>query len=104
MGTQFAIGDRLRIKSWSKMEEEYGLDDGGDIDIYPSFISDMRYLCGEQFVVTDINRDGYITYHADNDDGWDITAEMLEYDRDNEKSIKEIDEKELINLLEVVQA
>ena len=31
--TKFRVGDKVKFKSWQEMEEEFGLDDDGDIDI-----------------------------------------------------------------------
>ena len=35
-------GDKVKIKTWEKMEKEYGLSDFGSINSYRCFISDME--------------------------------------------------------------
>ena len=43
---EFKVGDRVQFKSWEEMEKEFGVNEDENIDIYPSFINEMRHLCG----------------------------------------------------------
>ena len=45
------IGDKVTIRSWESMENEWGLDELGGICIPLSFTRKMRYLCGSEAVV-----------------------------------------------------
>lgn len=45
------IGDKVTIRSWESMENEWGLDEFGGICIPLSFTRKMRYLCGSEAVV-----------------------------------------------------
>lgn len=45
------IGDKVTIRSWESMENEWGLDELGEICIPLSFTRKMRYLCGSEAVV-----------------------------------------------------
>lgn len=45
---QFKIGDKVRLRSWEDLEEEYGLDDDGDIGTPSYFLSsDVYEICKE---------------------------------------------------------
>ena len=52
---EFKVGDRVQFKSWEEMEKEFGLDDDGDIDIFPAFTKGMKYLCGTYATIKDID-------------------------------------------------
>lgn len=54
------IGDRVRIKSWEKMVEEFGIDGDGDIYIEKDdafFTEECKYVCGKELVIEDIDTD-----------------------------------------------
>lgn len=86
------IGDVLQIRQWEDMVKEFGVNDSGNIDCQRIFTVDMRYLCGKQFTVSNIYKDhGETIYNSaegveydldgikfDEDDTWDISADMLE--------------------------
>lgn len=38
----YKIGDKVKIRSWKSMENEFGLDWTGDINSYINFTSGMR--------------------------------------------------------------
>lgn len=56
------IGDKVTIRSWESMENEWGLDELGEICIPLSFIRKMRYLCGSEAVVEYKNVSGEFFY------------------------------------------
>lgn len=82
----FKSGDRIRIKSWDKMVEEYGkLIDCDDIPFknYSYFFcNDMKYLCEQEgFVIKNNEEDDCIEIKLDNYGEiteWYITEEMIE--------------------------
>lgn len=57
--TKFRVGDKVKFKSWQEMEEEFGLDDDGDIDIPFSFTSEMENVLDKErtYTVSKINGD-----------------------------------------------
>lgn len=82
----FKPGDRIRIKSWDKMVEEYGLNVEYSFESINTgeynFPKDMNYLCEEEGHIIEFNIDencieieldkyGEIT-------DWYITEEMIE--------------------------
>lgn len=53
------VGDKLRVRDWEDMEEEFGLDRDGDIKCTPFFIEEMRKFCGKVVNVNDVAYDQY---------------------------------------------
>ena len=89
----FKVGDTVRIRSWESMEEEFGLNDEGDIQAYLLFTTGMRDLEGRVFVIEDIVHERVYGL----DEYWDISTDMIEHVDDvKEKIIKEDDVKEKI--------
>ena len=48
------IGDKVTIRQWDDMAEEFGVDYDGDIKRKSIFIPDMRKYCGKTFTIVDI--------------------------------------------------
>jgi hypothetical protein len=75
---EFHIGDKVRIKSWSKMCEEF--DHDKDIYCNGTFLNDMKYLCGREFIIKDIRKydkvDSYLV--VQNIDDYIISFDMIE--------------------------
>lgn len=74
------VGDRLRIRQWDDMADEYGLNDWGEIKCKLVFVDPMRDLCGIEFTVDEISDDGEVV-DADPDSplhNWRISADMCE--------------------------
>lgn len=76
-------GDRVRVRSWEDMEQEYGLKLSGAIDVPFAFVDDMREYCGKEFVVTDVREssdDGRVCQRVYGISGFfSWSNEMLEY-------------------------
>ena len=53
------VGDKVRVRDWEDMEEEFGLDRDGDIKYTPSFVTEMRKFCGKVVNVNDVAYDMY---------------------------------------------
>lgn len=48
------LGDRVIVRTWDDMMEEFGSDPYGDIAVHPnklSFVLGMKPFCGKEFVV-----------------------------------------------------
>ena len=50
----FSPGDRVRVRSWEDMEQEYGIGYATAINVPFYFVVEMRQFCGMEFVVTDV--------------------------------------------------
>lgn len=73
------VGRKYKIKQWDEMEEEYGIDGSGDIDIPFKFTKDMRYLCGEIVKIATIEKGFYYDvpkYMVEGED-WMFSKEMF---------------------------
>lgn len=85
---KFKVGDKLRIRQWEDMAEEFGSEPTGSSDsigcLY-SFPATMKHLCGLPFTVRDVFGDQYFSEERteelryDGRDRWMISADMLEY-------------------------
>ena len=58
MGYIPSVGENVRIRQWDDMADEFGFDDVG-IPCAATFVDQMKYLCGEEFTVTNVLREGY---------------------------------------------
>jgi hypothetical protein len=73
----FHIGDKVRIKSWNKMCEEFDHDE--DIYCNATFVSGMKYLCGKEIIIEDIRKYDVENYDViQNIDGYVISFDMIE--------------------------
>lgn len=56
----YHVGDRVIVRTWDDMMEEFGSNPYGDITVHPnklSFILDMKPYCGKEFIVVKIVHD-----------------------------------------------
>lgn len=82
---KFKVGDRVQIRSWDEMKEEFGVL-CSYIDGTPYFSPHrMKHLCGKQGVVIKVDNTEYFIYYTIRfDDGtdtseWKITSYMLKH-------------------------
>ena len=82
----FKINDKVRIKSYDDMVEQYGVDDEGNIQFnHVVFTPYMKYLCGKSAIVVDliIGDDVEVILEfedkKDNSTRWCYVAQMLEH-------------------------
>lgn len=64
--TKFRVGDKVKFKSWQEMEEEFGLDEDGDIDNFLTFTSEMENGLDKERVYTISKIDGFIVSLQEN--------------------------------------
>ena len=78
MQFDFSPGDRVRIRSWEDMEEEYGLaSDASHIKCRFQFVKEMRFLCGQEYTINWIDEDGDVGL-MDFDEPYTISTDMIE--------------------------
>lgn len=104
----FEVGDVLRVKSWEQLADEYPVV-WGDIQMpLCGFNKQMRYMCGREFTVKRIIREGDgFTYlrseeGLENDDQrpaghWFVTVLMVE--KVDESEVPEVDPEALLSML-----
>ena len=51
----FKVGDHVQIREWFDMENEFGVNDNGDIPCLHAFVSDMRECCGAKAIIVDMS-------------------------------------------------
>ena len=77
---KYKIGDKVRVKAWERLVEEYGLEEnklGKYIRVRNiNFIDDMKEFCGKVVTIERIEDDVYII--AEDDWYWAWTDEMFE--------------------------
>lgn len=74
--SKYNVGDRVVIREWDDMEEEYGLTFSSDINCNCIFAKGMRYLCGREFTIKALDeRDGSVEFEEDND--WNYHIDMI---------------------------
>ena len=75
------VGGCYRVKTWEEMEEEYGLNEFGNINVPFIFIPDMEYLCNKVVKVVSIelvhSSYGFRNIILVQDESWKFSEEML---------------------------
>lgn len=73
---EYKVGDRVRIKTWEKMVDEYEIDNFGDIvvDARLYFLRSMKEYCGNVYVI----RDADINYKLEGIDTFKFNDDMIE--------------------------
>lgn len=69
------VGDTVRIRCWDDMASEFGVRKNGSIDCQFAFTNEMKYLCGREFTILEINHGNYGIRTCD---GYSISKDMIE--------------------------
>ena len=74
------VGDRVIIREWDDMKNEFGLTYFGDIDCELHFTPNMEYLCGTIGTVTSRSGIAIKILFDDNTPGapWAFTTDMID--------------------------
>lgn len=72
---KYKIKDRVKIKSWANMEQEFGLDNYGNIKMVPVFMKGMRKHCEKVVTIKSVHLNSYDI----KEDGWSWTDEMIHH-------------------------
>lgn len=72
------IGDKVVIRQWEDMQEEFGLDESGDIKCTYGFTKEMKPLCGKTLIIYSI-----IEYNSNKKylfagEEWSFSEDMFE--------------------------
>ncbi len=57
---KFKVGDKVKIKSWQEMEEEFGLNCAENINCNFTFTKEMEKYCGAVATIRRIDSDGEV--------------------------------------------
>ena len=75
------VGDKVRIKSWEEMEEEFGLDCAGNINCKSCFTDSMKKFCGATATISGINSDEIVELTSTSSDldfsFWTFSTDMI---------------------------
>ena len=55
MSSKFQVGDKVQIREWDDMENEFGLDFDGDINCRFTFTKNMKTYCGQTLIIKDMS-------------------------------------------------
>lgn len=72
---KYKVGDKVKVREWDDMVEEFGTDEDGDIGCNLCFIKYMEKYCGEEMTVSRVLTGYYIL--EEDDEGWQWTDDML---------------------------
>lgn len=71
---KFKIGDKVRVRQWADMKEEFGLDGNGAINCRCHFVKAMREYCGKVLTISHECNGAYWC----NKSSWTFSDDMLE--------------------------
>lgn len=69
-------GDKVRIRAWDDMSQEYGENFEGNIQCEATFMAGMEYLCGKEICVYEFHEKASDTVAYI--DEWTISIDMIE--------------------------
>lgn len=76
------LGDKVKIRQWSDMEKEFGLDEDGDIDCRCFFRIKMKKYCGRIGKVVCVYLGGFYGLSFDGETpGWYFSDDMFEKEK-----------------------
>lgn len=73
----FKVGDRVRIRAWDDMANEFGRDVFGNIECKLSFVPQMKHLCGREYMIEKISASGQVVL-KNYTEYYSISTDMLE--------------------------
>lgn len=83
---KFEVGDKVKIKSWQEMEEEFGLNCAENINCKFTFVKEMEKYCGAVATIRRIDSDGEVelTSTSSNLDfsDWTFSTDMIKKTND----------------------
>ena len=76
---KFKVGDKVKVKNWEDMKNEFGTDDDGDIMIGKGkrkyFLTPRSKFYGTTQIISEIHDGGYL---LESDNLWEFNDKMLE--------------------------
>lgn len=103
----FKKGDKVMIRYWDDMKEEFGLTPGGGIDCPYTFVQAMRRFCGQTAYIHNVDTNGHVCFEdCDAEESfYNFSTDMLilvERTAPREMTIAEI-EKELGYKIKIIK-
>lgn len=77
---EYKVGDRVRIKTWEKMAQEFGVDEDGDIRTSNTFYfnKSMKQYCEKIYVIKNVNYYNDYYYRLEGIDDYTFNDDMIE--------------------------
>lgn len=83
---EFKVGDKVRVRQWDDMVEEFGINEGGSINCLWHFVDGMKKFCSEIATIIGFdyapnNRDRvYLRFNNEklNENDWAFSTDMIE--------------------------
>lgn len=84
---EFKVGDKVRIRQWDDMVEEFGTNKSGYIKCLYGFVDEMKKFCSEIATIIEIgyvpnngNSRIYLRFNNEklNENDWDFSTDMIE--------------------------
>lgn len=63
---RYKVGDKVKVREWGNMVEQYGTDEDGDIDCDLCFLTDMKKYCGKEMTISKVD---FLHYRMEEDHG-----------------------------------
>ena len=79
---KYKVGDRVKVRSWNQMVNEYGVNECGDIKMKPLFIDSMRKYCEKIVTIKEVCDCGDWFW---SDDMFDIVEKNTTYVKKNKE-------------------
>lgn len=81
---KYQIGDKVKVRKWSDMVLEFGVDDDGDIKMPVYFIKDMEQFCGKIVTIksrnVSLDEEEYYEIMEDTEQAFWFSDDMFEDD------------------------
>lgn len=62
MAKKYKPGDRVVIREWDNMEEQFGLKPSGSINCQFTFTTEMAQYCGREFTIKEADSEGRVWF------------------------------------------
>lgn len=85
---RYRAGDKVRVREWDDMAQEFGLDDSGQINCRFGFIFLMRKYCGDIVTIKKVRSTGYRI--EEDKEKWNWTDDMFEASKNDCRNFENI--------------
>ena len=72
---RYRVGDKVKVREWDDMVEEFGTDEDGGIDCNMCFVEYMKKYCGKEMTVNRVLTGHYTLEEDEGEFAW--TDDML---------------------------
>lgn len=102
---RYKVGDKVRVRPWKSMEEEFGTRQNGNITCRGTFVPSMRRYCGQVLTVVELLEGEKLYSMLKNDYSWsddmleDLEFNSLKYKDGEYQGLTPMKEQEMKQLL-----